>query len=60
MANVRKYGYFRPFVPNNRADMRRVKQYCRNREYTGRHEEVVAAKREERQSREMEEMKRGN
>ena len=31
----------------------------RNREYTTRHEEVVAAKREERQLREMEEMKRG-
>lgn len=32
----------------------------RNREYTTRHEEVMAAKREERQIREMEEMKRGN
>ena len=32
----------------------------RNREYTTRHEEVVAAKREERQIREMEEMKRGS
>lgn len=58
MANDRKYGYFRPFVPNNRADMRRVKQYCRNREYTTKHEEVMAAKREAQQLREMEEMKR--
>lgn len=32
----------------------------RNREYTTRHEEVMAAKREERQIREMEEMKRGS
>ena len=31
----------------------------RNREYTTRHEEVMAAKREERQIREMEETKRG-
>lgn len=31
----------------------------RNREYTTKHEEVMAAKREERQIREMEEMKRG-
>lgn len=31
----------------------------RNREYTTRHEEVMAAKREERQIREMEAMKRG-
>ena len=31
----------------------------RNREYTTRHEEVMAAKREERQIRETEEMKRG-
>lgn len=30
-----------------------------NREYTTRHEEVMAAKREERQIREMEAMKRG-
>ena len=39
--------------------MRRMKQYRRNREYTDRHEEVMAAKREERQIREMEAMKRG-
>lgn len=32
----------------------------RNREYTTKHEEVMAAKREERQIWEMEEMKRGN
>lgn len=32
----------------------------RNREYTTRHEEVLAEKREERQIREMEGMKRGN
>ena len=31
----------------------------RNREYTTKHEEVMAAKREERQIREMEAMKRG-
>lgn len=32
----------------------------RNQEYTTRQEEIMAAKREERQIREMEEMKRGN
>lgn len=36
------------------------KRRQRNREYTTKHEEVMAAKREERQIREMEEMKRGN
>ena len=34
-------------------------QRQRNREYTTRHEEVMAAKREAQQHREMEEMKRG-
>ena len=60
MGKAKMVGQFRPFLPNSRADMRRVKQYRRNREYTDRHEEVMAAKREERQIREMEEMKRGN
>lgn len=43
------------FNAKNAAGMRRQ----RNREYTTRHEEVMAAKREERQIREMEAMKRG-
>ena len=59
MGKPRMIGQFKPCLPNSRADMRRVKQYRRNREYTDRHEEVMAAKREERQIREMEEMKRG-
>lgn len=59
MGKPKMIGQFKPFTPNSRADMRRVKQYRRNREYTGRHGEIMAAKREERQSLEMEEIKRG-
>lgn len=43
------------FNAKSAAGMRRQ----RNREFTTKHEEVMAAKREERQIREMEEMKRG-
>ena len=43
------------FNAKSAADYRRQ----RNWEYTTKHEEVMAAKREERQIREMEEMKRG-
>ena len=43
------------FNAKNAAEYRRQ----RNMEYTTRHEEVMAAKCEERQIREMEEMKRG-
>ena len=46
MGKARMVGQFKPFLPNSRADMRRVKQYRRNREYTVRHEEVMTAKRE--------------
>ena len=46
MGKAKMVGQFKPFLPNSRADMRRVKQYRRNREYTDRHEEVMAAKRE--------------
>ena len=60
MGKAKMVGQFRPYLPNSRADMRRMKQYQRNREYTDRHEEVMAEKREERQIRELEEMKRGN
>lgn len=59
MGKPKMIGQFKPYTPNSRADMRRIKQYRRNREYADRHEEIMAAKREERQSREMEEMKRG-
>ena len=59
MGKAKMVGQFKPYLPNSRADMRRMKQYKRSREYTTKHEEVVAAKREERQIREMEEMKRG-
>ena len=59
MGKAKLVGRFRSYLPNSRADMRRQKLYCRNREYTDRHEEVMAAKREERQIRELEELKRG-
>ena len=58
MGKAKLVGQFRPFLPNSRADMRRQKLYRRNREYTDRHEEIMAAKREERQIRELEEMKK--
>ena len=60
MGKARMLGQLKPFLPNSRADMRRVKQYRRNREYTDRHEEVMAAKRELRYIRECEERKRRN
>ena len=59
MGKAKLVGRFRPFLPNARADMRRQKLYRRNREYTDRHEEIMAVKREERQIRELEEMKHG-
>lgn len=55
MSKPRILGYNKPYLPNRRADMRRVKLYRRKREYTDRHKEVVAAKREERMLREKEE-----
>lgn len=58
MGKAKMVGQFRPYLPNSRADMRRMKQYQRNREYTDKHEEVMAAKREARQIRELEEMKK--
>lgn len=58
MGKAKMVGQFKPFLPNSRADMRRVKQYRRNREYTDRHEEVMAAKRELRYMRESETRKR--
>lgn len=58
MGKAKIIGQFMPFLPNSRADMRRVKQYRRNREYTDRHEEDMAAKRELRYIRECEERKR--
>lgn len=59
MGKPRIIGQFKPSLPNNRADMRRQKLYRRSREYTDRHEEIMAAKREKRQIQELEEMKRG-
>lgn len=58
MGKAKMVGQFRPFLQNSRADMRRVKQYRRNREYTDRHEEVMAAKRELRYIQKCEEEKR--
>lgn len=60
MGKAKMVGQFKPFLPNSRADMRRVKQYRRNREYTDRHEEVMAEKRELQYIRECEERKRRN
>lgn len=60
MGKAKIIGQFKPFLPNSRADMRRMKQYRRSREYTDRHEEVMAAKRELRYIRECEERKRRN
>lgn len=41
MGKAKMVGEFRPFLPNSRADMRRVKQYRRNREYTDRIEAAL-------------------
>lgn len=60
MGKAKMIGSFRTYLPNSRADIRRKKLYQRNREYTDKHEEVMTAKREERQIRELEEMKRGD
>lgn len=60
MGKAKLVGHFKPYLPNSRADMRRTKQFRRNREYTDRHEEVMAEKREMLGIRRMEEMKRGN
>jgi hypothetical protein len=59
MGKPRMIGQFKPYIPNSRADMRRMKVYSRNREYTDRHEDVMAVKREERQIRENEQRKYG-
>lgn len=56
MGKPRMIGQFKPCLPNSRADMRRVKQYRRDREYTGRYEEVMEAKAEAKRMREKEEM----
>lgn len=58
MSKPKMIGKLRPYTPNNRMDMRRMKQYRRNREYTDRHEEIMTAKREARQIRELEAIKR--
>ena len=58
MGKAKLVGHFKPYLPNSRADMRRTKQFRRNREYTDRHEENMAAKREMLETRRMEEMKR--
>lgn len=60
MGKAKLVGHFKPYLPNSRADMRRTKQFRRNREYTDRHEEVITAKREMLEIRRMEAMKRGS
>jgi hypothetical protein len=60
MGKAKLVGHFKPYLPNSRADMRRTKQFRRNREYTDRHEEVMAEKREILEIRRMEAVKRGN
>ena len=46
MGKAKMVGQFKPYLPNCRADMRRMKQYKRSREYTTRHEGVISEKRE--------------
>ena len=58
MGKAKMVGQFKPFLPNSRADMRRRKRYTRSREYTDRHEEVMAAKRGLRYIQKREEEKR--
>lgn len=54
MGKAKMLGQFKPFVPNSRVDMRRMKQYRRNREYTDRHETVLDQRRKKRIVREKE------
>lgn len=54
MSKAKLVGQFKPFLPNSRADMRRVKQYRRSREYAGRHEAALDQSREKRLMREKE------
>lgn len=58
MGSPKMLGMTRVGLPNRRADLRRAKAWKRNREYTDKHEEVMAVKREERQLRECEELKK--
>ena len=58
MGKAKMIGQFKPYLPNSRADMRRKKQYQRNREYTDKHEKVMEEKREDRFIRECEELKK--
>lgn len=57
MGKAKMVGQFKPFLPNSRADSRKMKLYRRNQEYTERHEEIMAAKREARLDRELVAMK---
>lgn len=52
MGKAKTIGQFRPYLPNSRADMRRMKQYRRNREYTDRHEEALNKSREKKELKE--------
>lgn len=56
MSKAKMIGQIKPYTPNRKADMRRGKQYRRDREYTGRYEEVMEAKAEAKRMREKEEM----
>ena len=60
MGKPRVIGQFKPCLPNSRADMRRMKQYRRNREYTERHEEALQESREKQFAKEKEEWKKNH
>ena len=59
MAKATLIGRFKPYTPNYRADMRKRKQYQRNRAYTDRHEDVLQQKREKHLFRMMTKNKKG-
>lgn len=46
MSKAKLLGMYKPYVPNSRADQRRIRAWKRNREYTDRHEEVLQEKRD--------------
>lgn len=58
MSKARMYGMKSSFIPNARADMRfNKKLYQRGREYTEKHDVVMAGKRERKQAEQLERMK---
>lgn len=54
MGKAKMIGQFRPYLPSSRADMRRMKQFRRNREYTDKHQSTLERSREKKLIREKE------